>query len=179
MMRPWFLLLCLMARLLMRIFFCPLYLEFQVSLSGTPTPPPPSLVVPNDNGDDRVIKILSLMELLKESQAHNKTNFIKLLILSLHILSSFCCENSMGTSCSSCPPLSTTHLLFTMDRRHDGHIWTATKMSNIKNNHNLIFCYATCVGRLVRPNNSCTYLEVHISPNIMLWVGNTKNQLHS
>lgn len=52
-------------------------------------------------------------------------------------------------------------------------------MSNINNNNNLIFCYATCVGHLVRPNNSYTYFEAHISLNILLWVGNTKIHPHS
>jgi hypothetical protein len=35
-----------------------------------------------------------------------------------------------------------------MDKHHDGHAWTKTITSNIKNDMNLTFCISTCVGHL-------------------------------
>jgi hypothetical protein len=35
-----------------------------------------------------------------------------------------------------------------MDKRHDGHVWTRTSISHIKNDMGLTFRSASCVGQL-------------------------------
>lgn len=50
------------------------------------------------------------------------------------------------------------NLLSRMDICFNGHVWIVTKTNNVKNDHNLILWYATCVGHLICPNNSYTYL---------------------
>ena len=59
------------------------------------------------------------------------------------------------------PPLENTSyvvipkMLTKMEWRYDGLVWTVKKVSNIKNDHNLIFVYVTCVAHLVVGNSSC------------------------
>lgn len=58
-----------------------------------------------------------------------------------------------------------------MDWHDDGHLWIIMKMSNIKNDHIIIFCYAIGIGHLVRPNNFCTYLKSVQLTKIDAWGG--------
>jgi hypothetical protein len=44
-----------------------------------------------------------------------------------------------------------------MDKRHDGHAWTKTVTSHIKNNMKLTFHTSTCVGHLRCGNQDCEY----------------------
>ena len=59
------------------------------------------------------------------------------------------------------PPVgaSTLHsqakLLRGMDKRHDGHAWTRTITSNIKNNMGLTFKSSSCLGHLKCINVDC------------------------
>ena len=43
---------------------------------------------------------------------------------------------------------SHTKFMVDMDKQHDGHAWTRTSISYIKNDMGLIFCIASCVGHL-------------------------------
>ena len=66
------------------------------------------------------------------------------------------------------PPVgaSTSHsqakLLRGMDKRHDGHAWTRTITSNIKNDMGLTFRSSSCLGHLKCINVDCDYVtRVH------------------
>jgi hypothetical protein len=67
-------------------------------------------------------------------------------------------------------------LMHGMDKRHDGHAWTKTVTSHIKNDMNLTFCTSTCLGHLRCENRDCEYTS-HIhrtSPvNELEWDGFT------
>jgi hypothetical protein len=63
-----------------------------------------------------------------------------------------------------------------MDKRHNGHTWTKTIISHIKNGMGLMFRTSSCIGHLRCDNQGCDYLHrVHcISPfNEIEWVGST------
>jgi hypothetical protein len=63
-----------------------------------------------------------------------------------------------------------------MDKHHDGHAWTKTVTSNIKNDMDLTFRTSTCAGHLRCGNQDCEYTtRVHrTSPvNEMEWDGFT------
>jgi hypothetical protein len=67
-------------------------------------------------------------------------------------------------------------LMAGMDKRHDGHAWTKTITSHIKNDMGLTFCTSSCVGHLRCNNEDCEYLShVHrINPlNETEWDGST------
>jgi hypothetical protein len=67
-------------------------------------------------------------------------------------------------------------LMVGMDKRHDGHAWTKTITSYIKNDMGLMFCTSSCVGHLRCNNKDCEYLShVHcINPlNETEWDGST------
>jgi hypothetical protein len=78
-------------------------------------------------------------------------------------------------------PLVDTSVLHTlsksmqgMDKHHDGHAWTKTVTSNIKNDMDLTFRTSTCAGHLRCGNQDCEYTtRVHrTSPvNEMEWDG--------
>jgi hypothetical protein len=78
-------------------------------------------------------------------------------------------------------PLVDTSVLHTlsksmqgMDKHHDGHAWTKTVTSNIKNDMDLTFRTSTCAGHLRCGNQDCEYTtRVHrTSPvNEMEWNG--------
>jgi hypothetical protein len=58
------------------------------------------------------------------------------------------------------PPVDTSspfHMMHGMDKRHDGHAWTKTVTSNIKNNMSLTFRTCTCIGHLRCENQDCEY----------------------
>jgi hypothetical protein len=58
------------------------------------------------------------------------------------------------------PPVDTSspfHVMYGMDKRHDGHAWTKTVTSNIKNDLNLTFRSSTCIGHLRCENHDCEY----------------------
>ena len=58
--------------------------------------------------------------------------------------------------------LSQARLLRGMDRRHDGHAWTRTITSNIKNDMGLTFRTSSCSGHLRCSNVDCEYItRVH------------------
>jgi hypothetical protein len=48
-------------------------------------------------------------------------------------------------------------LMHGMDKRHDGHAWTKTVISNIKSDMSLTFCTSTCIGHLRCENQDCEY----------------------
>jgi hypothetical protein len=63
-----------------------------------------------------------------------------------------------------------------MDKRHDGHAWTKTVTSHIKNDMNLTFCTLTCAGHLHYGNQDYEYTtRIHrTSPmNELEWDGFT------
>jgi hypothetical protein len=67
-------------------------------------------------------------------------------------------------------------LIVEMDKRHDGHAWTKTITSHIKNDMGLTFHTSSCVGHLRCNNEDCEYLSrVHrINPlNETEWDGST------
>jgi hypothetical protein len=58
------------------------------------------------------------------------------------------------------PPVDTLgpfHMMHGMDKPHDGHAWTQTVTSNIKNDMNLTFHTSTCIGHLHCENQDCEY----------------------
>jgi hypothetical protein len=50
-------------------------------------------------------------------------------------------------------------LMLGMDKRHDGHVWTRTNTSHIKNDMGLTFRSTSCVGHLHCDNQDCEYLN--------------------
>jgi hypothetical protein len=48
-------------------------------------------------------------------------------------------------------------LMHGMNKRHDGHTWTKTVTSHIKNDMSLTFRISTCVGHLCCKNQDCKY----------------------
>jgi hypothetical protein len=71
---------------------------------------------------------------------------------------------------------SYTKLMHGMDKHHDGHAWTKTITSHIKNDMSLTFHTSTCVGHLRCDNQDCKYTARihHTSPmNEMEWDGFT------
>jgi hypothetical protein len=50
-------------------------------------------------------------------------------------------------------------LIVGMDKRHDGHVWTRTSTSHIKNDMGLTFHSTSCVGHLRCHNQDCEYLS--------------------
>jgi hypothetical protein len=67
-------------------------------------------------------------------------------------------------------------LMVGMDKRHDGHVWTRTCTSHIKNDMGLMFRSASCIGHLYSDNPDCGYLRnVHRTSqmNEMEWDGFT------
>jgi hypothetical protein len=58
------------------------------------------------------------------------------------------------------PPVDTSdpfHMMHGMDKRHDGHAWTKTVTSNIKNDMSLTFRTSTCIGHLRCEIQDCEY----------------------
>jgi len=71
-------------------------------------------------------------------------------------------------------------LMHGMDKRHDGHVWTRTSTSHIKNDMGLTFHSASCVGHLRCDNHDCEYLSrVHCTSQVneMEWEGFTTTPL--
>jgi hypothetical protein len=63
-----------------------------------------------------------------------------------------------------------------MDKRHDGHAWTKTITSYIKNDMNLTFRTSICVGYFYCKNQNCKYIgRIHCTSlvNKILWNGFT------
>jgi hypothetical protein len=63
-----------------------------------------------------------------------------------------------------------------MDKRHDGHVWTRTSTSHIKNDTGLTFRSASCVGHLQCDYRDCEFLSrVHRTSQVneMEWDGFT------
>jgi hypothetical protein len=56
-------------------------------------------------------------------------------------------------------PHSHARLMHGMDKRHNGHAWTRTTTSHIKNDMNLTFWTSTCVGHLRCENRDCEYIH--------------------
>jgi hypothetical protein len=50
-------------------------------------------------------------------------------------------------------------LMVGTDKRHNGHVWTRTSTSHIKNDMGLTFHLASCVGHLHCNNQDCKYLS--------------------
>jgi hypothetical protein len=50
-------------------------------------------------------------------------------------------------------------LLIGIDKRYDGHAWTRTSTSHIKNDMSLTFCTASCIGHLSCDNQDYKYLN--------------------
>jgi hypothetical protein len=50
-------------------------------------------------------------------------------------------------------------LMMRMDKQHDGHVWTRTSTSHIKNDMGLMFRSASCIGHLRCDNQNCEYLS--------------------
>jgi hypothetical protein len=65
------------------------------------------------------------------------------------------------------PPVDTSALhtlsksMQGMDKHHDGHAWTKTVTSNIKNHMDLTFRTSTCAGHLRCGNQDCEYTTPH------------------
>ena len=58
------------------------------------------------------------------------------------------------------PPIDTSgpfYMMHGMNKRHDGHAWTKTVTSNIKNDMSLTFYTSTCIGHLRCENQDCEY----------------------
>jgi hypothetical protein len=58
------------------------------------------------------------------------------------------------------PPVDTSgpfHMMYGMDKRHDGQAWTKTVTSNIKSDMSLTFRTSTCIGHLRCENQDCKY----------------------
>lgn len=68
-------------------------------------------------------------------------------------------------------------LLAGMDRRYDGHVWTQTKTTNIRNTDLIKFRYAHCVGHLRCGNSLCSHVRNHGRPNETSWDGVSTNPL--
>jgi hypothetical protein len=67
-------------------------------------------------------------------------------------------------------------LMHGMDKHHDGHAWTKTITSHIKNDMSLAFRTSTCVGHLHCENHDCEYTSrIHRTSlvNEMEWDGLT------
>ena len=58
------------------------------------------------------------------------------------------------------PPVDTSgpfHMMYGMDKRHDGHTWTKTITSNIKSDMSLTFRTSICISHLRCENSDCKY----------------------
>jgi hypothetical protein len=58
------------------------------------------------------------------------------------------------------PPVDTSgpfHMMHGMDKHHDGHAWTKTVTSNIKNDMSLTFRTSTCISHIRCHNQDCEY----------------------
>jgi len=60
-----------------------------------------------------------------------------------------------------------------MDKRFDGHVWIATKTSNIKNKSNLVFKKSLCIGHLQCGNEVCNHFLHKFTKNETKWDGST------
>jgi hypothetical protein len=79
---------------------------------------------------------------------------------------------------SICSLSTSSHVKFMvgMDKQYDGHVWTRTSTSYIKNDIGLTFQSTSCVGHLRCDNQDCEYLSnVHRTTlvNEMEWDGFT------
>jgi hypothetical protein len=79
---------------------------------------------------------------------------------------------------SICSSSASSHagLMVDMDKRRNGHVWTRTSTSHIKNDMGLTFRSVSCVGHLRCENQGCKYLSrVHRTSlvNEMEWDGFT------
>jgi hypothetical protein len=50
-------------------------------------------------------------------------------------------------------------LMVGMDKQHDGHTWTKTITSHIKNDMDLMLCTSSCACHLWCDNQNCEYLN--------------------
>ena len=63
-----------------------------------------------------------------------------------------------------------TKLMHGMDKRHDGHVWTKTIKSNIKNDTSLSFYTSICIGHLCCKNQECKYTSrIHRTSLVNEW----------
>ena len=61
-----------------------------------------------------------------------------------------------------------------MDRKHDGHVWTETAMTNISDpSGTLSFKYVKCLGHLRCNNIDCRYLMENGLVNELYWSGSS------
>jgi hypothetical protein len=63
-----------------------------------------------------------------------------------------------------------------MDKRFDEHVWTITKMSNIRNQFGIVFCKSLCSGHLWRENQLRVHFLCESSKNKTHWDGSTISQ---
>ena len=71
---------------------------------------------------------------------------------------------------------SQAKLMTGMDKRYDGHAWTRTITSHIKNDAGLTFRMSSCIGHIQCNNSSCAYLSrIHRTAptNNTEWKGST------
>ena len=55
-------------------------------------------------------------------------------------------------------------LMHGIDKHHDGHAWTKTIKSHMKNDMSLMFCTSTCIGHLRCENQDCKYTShIHLT----------------
>ena len=63
------------------------------------------------------------------------------------------------------PPVSTSHMstyakgMSGMDKRHNGHVWSKTVITNITNSEGFTFKTSYCLGHLHCTNTSCNFLR--------------------
>ncbi len=64
-----------------------------------------------------------------------------------------------------------------MYKIHDGHMWYKVKTINIKNNFNLNFLKAHCLGHLQCCNDACDFYRFNKCRNKTVWNGNIVHKL--
>lgn len=64
-----------------------------------------------------------------------------------------------------------------MDKKHDGHVWCKANTTNIKNNFNLTFQNARCLGHLQCQNYGYDFFLLNKCKNKIAWNGNIVHDL--
>jgi len=64
-----------------------------------------------------------------------------------------------------------------MDNKHDGHVWCKVNTTNIKNNFNLTFQSARCLGHLQCQNDGYDFFLINGCRNKIAWNGHNVHDL--
>ncbi len=64
-----------------------------------------------------------------------------------------------------------------MDRKNDGHAWCKVKTTNIKNDFNLIFWKARCLGHLQCQNDGYDFFLLNKCTHEIAWIGDIVHDL--